>query len=65
MKEQFYRFLAVICFIGFVAAPTGFEWGVYGIIGWLMRTMLFFAGMVVFHKFAEAEHTRRIRKVTR
>ena len=65
MKEQFYRFLAIICLIGVIGTTNGFEWSMFGVGRWIMQTAIFFAGMVAFHKLAEAEHraTRRRKAV--
>ena len=65
MKEQFYRFLAIICLIGVIGTTNGFEWSMFGVGRWIMQTALFFAGMVLCHKAAEKSRRTRRRKAHR
>ena len=61
MKEQFYRFLAIICLIGVIGTTNGYEWSMFGVGRWLMQTALFMAGMVLCHKAAETARRKRRR----
>ena len=65
VKETAYRMATILCVIGIIGTMGGLEWSMFGFGRWAVQTALFFAGMVVFHKFAEAEHTRRRRKAVK
>ena len=62
MKEQGFRFLAIICLIGIIGTTGGLEWSMFGAGRWLMQTALFFVGMVVCHNTAEALHRTKRRR---
>ena len=62
MKEQLFRFLAIICCIGIIAAMGGFEWSMFGLGKWAALTAFFMAGMVVCHNTAEALHRTKRRR---
>lgn len=66
MKEQGFRFSAVICLIGLIGTMGGFEWDMISGFRCFMQSMFFLAGMIVCHNTAEALHrAKRRRKVHR
>lgn len=50
---------AVLSVVGIVGSVGGFENGMYGIAGWLMRTAVFFRLMVICHKADEIQTKRK------
>lgn len=58
-----YRTGAILAFIGLTASAGGYEQGMYGVLGWIIRTAIFFVLMVVCHRLAEnAEKRKRAKR---
>ena len=49
----------VLSAIGIVGSVGGYETGMYGIAGWMMRTAIFFRLMVICHKADEIQTKRK------
>ena len=56
MKEQFFRFIAVMNFVFTFGTFGGFETGMFGIVRCLLQMLFFFAVGCVFSLLAENEY---------
>lgn len=56
MKEQIYRFIAVMNFVWIFGTFGGFEAGMFGIVRCLLQMIFFFAVGCVFSLLAENEY---------
>ena len=56
MKEQFFRFCAVMNFVFTFATFGGYETGMFGIVRCLLQMLFFFAVGCVFSILAENEY---------
>ena len=56
MKEQFYRFMAVMNFVFTFATFGGYETGMFSIVRCLLQMLFFFAVGCVFSILAENEY---------
>ena len=50
---------AVLSAIGLVGAVGGYENGMYGLAGWIIRTVVFFTLMIICHKLDEMQTKRK------